>query len=214
VTRSARARPLPLLLALVAAVAISVPVLGVDPSPSADQSSPPSAEPSSSPRAAPTPSAPAAPASTAPRASEPPAPKPSKEPKPEKAAKPDKGAEVAVNLRGTVSVKTDGRWPEYWLTTGGKTYRLSAGPPWWWGANNPLAKAVGKTVTIGGGQAQGSGEVDVLTIDGTAIREAGRPPWAGGWKRVGPKHPGWAQWKVDKAHGGLGREGAPGQQTP
>jgi hypothetical protein len=77
-------------------------------------------------------------------------------------------------------------------------YQLEAGPTWWWGDANPLAAVVGKHVTITGEQAKGSTDVDVLAIDGTAIRAAGKPPWAGGWKVVGPKHPGWAQWKADK----------------
>jgi hypothetical protein len=205
-TRSLRVRPLPLLLALAIGAAISVPVLGADPSPS---SSPVAASPS------------AKPSSPAPAAT----PKATKEPKPDKAVKPERGPktpEVAITLRGTVAVKTDGRWPAYTLTSGGTTYELSAGPPWWWGASNPLAKSVGKTVTIAGEHATGSSEVDVLTIDGVAVRAAGRPPWAGGWKVVGEKHPGWAQWKADKMADkaanhpgrGLGRDGAPGQQAP
>ena len=96
---------------------------------------------------------------------------------------------------------------------------LSAGPKWWWGDASPLAGAVGKTVTIDGEQAEGSDEVDVLAIDGTAIRAAGKPPWAGGWKVVGERHPGWAQWKVDKVRPGprQGRRAGPaqeGRETP
>ena len=55
-------------------------------------------------------------------------------------------------------------------------------------------------VTIDGEQADGSDEVDVLAIDGKASRPG---PAAVGrrWKVVGPKHPGWAQWKVDKQAG-------------
>jgi hypothetical protein len=218
---------LPLLLALLVAAAISVPVFGADPSPSASPAGEsPSAEASTS-------TAPSAAASEAPAASQAPAatatpaatPKPTKEPKPDKAVKPERGPKtpkVAITLRGTVVATQDGRWPTYTLASGGTTYELSAGPPWWWGASNPLAKSIGKTVTIGGERVTGSGKVDVLTVDGVAVREAGRPPWAGGWKRVGEKHPGWAQWKADKMAdkavnhpgGGLGRGNAPGQQAP
>jgi hypothetical protein len=191
------------ILALLAAIAISVPVFGVDPSPSGSRGN-------GTPSGGPTASAPSA-ASQAPASASAPAPTPtrapqaSQEPKPDKSAKPERGPkdpntpDAPVTLRGTVAAIQGGRWPEYTLAAGGKTYRLSAGPRWWWAANNPLAKFVGKAVTIGGEQESGSDEVDVLTINGTAIREPGRPPWAGGWKRVGAKHPGWAQWKVDKA---------------
>jgi septal ring-binding cell division protein DamX len=213
VTRSLRGRPWPLALAVVVALAIAVPAFGADPSPSAsplDES--PSASVAPTGATSPAPAATKAPAAT---------PKPTKEPEPDKAVKPERGPKtpkVTVSLRGTVAAVTDGRWPAYTLTSGGKTYRLSAGPPWWWGEGNPLAKAAGKTVTIGGEQATGSDEIDVLTIDGVAIREPGRPPWAGGPKIVGDKHPGWAQWKADKWSDhpgrGLGRDDAPGQQTP
>jgi hypothetical protein len=90
---------------------------------------------------------------------------------------------------------------DFTLVVGITVYPLSVGPPWWWGDANPLAASVGKVVTIAGEQEEGSDEVDVLAIDGKTIREPGRPPWAGGWKAVGPKHPGWAQWKVDKQAG-------------
>ena len=199
-----------------------MPVLGADPSPSSSPlDASPSAAASQAPAASPAPAATPAP-TAAPKA------QPSKEPKPDKTAKPERGPkaakapEVPITLRGTVAVATDGRWPAYTLSSGGTTYELSAGPPWWWGASNPLAKAVGKSVTIGGERVAGSAEVDVLTIDGVAVREAGRPPWAGGWKDVGARHPGWAQWKADKMADkaanhpgrGLGRDDAPGQQQP
>lgn len=133
--------------------------------------------------------------------------------KPDKAGKPEKAhaPEHPVTLTGVVKAAS-GDEGGYTLTVGSTVYELSAGPKWWWGDNNPLAKHVGKTVKIDGEQAEGSTEVDVLAVDGAAIRAAGKPPWAGGWKVVGPKHPGWAQWKIDKVHGqGLGKNGAPGQ---
>jgi hypothetical protein len=105
--------------------------------------------------------------------------------------------EVAVTLKGTVAATTDADGGvTYTITADGKTQRLSAGPPWFWGDKNPLKAAVGKTVTISGEQS--GDEVDVLTIDGTAVREAGKPPWAGGPKVVGSAHPGWSQDKADR----------------
>ena len=225
-------RALAALAALAAVVLIALPVLGVDPSPS------PSAEvvdPSSGPSSAePSAEAPAseAPASEQPEpsaASEPEpvgSPEPAAEPeaneqggneeKPDKAAKPEKGPkaeEVPVTLTGTVG-KESGEDGDFTLTVGSHVYKLSAGPKWWWGDANPLAAAVGKTVTIAGEQEEGTSNVDVQAVDGTAIRAKGKPPWAGGWKVVGEKHPGWAQWKVDKLNsrgGGHGRDNAPGQ---
>ncbi|HEX5015234.1 MAG TPA: hypothetical protein VFV72_13870 [Candidatus Limnocylindrales bacterium] len=210
-------RALAAIAALVAVALVAMPALGVDPtrSPSTGtvpSAAPPSSEPSAQPKAA-----------------------GSVEPsggdedgnhgngqgqgngngngKPDKAGKPDKdhAPEHPVTLTGVVKAAS-GDEGGYTLTVGSTVYELSAGPKWWWGDNNPLAKHVGKTVKIDGEKAEGSTEIDVLAIDGTAIRAAGKPPWAGGWKVVGPKHPGWAQWKIDKVHGqGLGKEGAPGQ---
>ena len=82
---------------------------------------------------------------------------------------------------------------------GGTVYDLEAGPPWFWGEDHPLKGLVGKTVTIEGDQPEGSTTIDVRVADGKTLREPGKPPWAGGWKLQGEKHPGWAQWKVDKA---------------
>jgi hypothetical protein len=220
-------RALAALAALVAVVLVALPVLGVDPSPS------PSAEvvdPSSAPASV-EPTASGAPASAEPEPDPSSAPVQSAAPaaeteengqgngsggKPDKAAKPDKGPkapEHPVTLTGTVG-KESGEDGDYTLIVGIKVYKLSAGPNWWWGDAHPLAASVGKIVTIDGEQAEGSDEIDVLKIDRTAIRAAGKPPWAGGWKVVGEKHPGWAQWKVDKLNSrgaGHGRDSAPGQ---
>lgn len=226
-------RALAALAALAAVVLIALPVLGVDPSPSpsAEVADPSSAAESDAPSAEPAASEAPAPASAEPEPSSEPAPAGSAEPatgpdenedgdgdtqKPDKAAKPEKGPkapEHPVTLTGTVG-KESGENGDFTLTVGSHVYKLSAGPKWWWGDANPLAAAVGKTVTIEGEQEEGTSNVDVLAIDGTAIRAAGKPPWAGGWKVVGEKHPGWAQWKVDKLNsrgGGHGRDNAPGQ---
>ena len=122
------------LIVLLAVVAL--PTLAADPSASPELPSsaepeqsavaPPSAEPEES--AAPVESdasdesaEPAAPAA------EPEQGKPDKGPKEKK----DKVPEQSVTLQGTVSAGTDEDGdPTYELTSGGKTYQLEAGPPW------------------------------------------------------------------------------------
>ena len=139
-------------------------------------------------------------------------PSPSPAATPGKPEKPDKGPETAVSLKGTVqkTVDTDGR-PTYTMTVDGTTWTISAGPPWFWGDKNPLAAFVGKTVTVAG-TTRGDAEVDVETVDGKALREPGKPPWAGGPWVVGKTHPGWKDWMADgKPGNGHGRENAPGQ---
>jgi hypothetical protein len=44
-----------------------------------------------------------------------------------------------------------------------------------------------------------------------ALREPGKPPWAGGWKVVGEKHPGWSQEKADRFKAKFGDCFPPGQ---
>jgi hypothetical protein len=135
-------------------------------------------------------------AAAAPAASE----KPGKGPKAEKGPKADKVPEAPVTLQGTVGTRTDeDGGTVYTLTVNGTVYDLEVGPPWFWGDDHPLKALVGKSVTIEGDQAEGSTTVDVRVADGKTLREPGKPPWAGGWKVVGERHPGWAQWKVDKA---------------
>jgi hypothetical protein len=105
--------------------------------------------------------------------------------------------EVQVTLRGSVTATTNADGSvDYTMTANGKTLKLEAGPKWFWGDKNPLKAFVGKTVTIIGEQS--GDEVDVTSVDGTAIRAAGKPPWAGGWKVVGKTHPGWSQAKADR----------------
>jgi len=180
---STRRRMLLVGVALVAIFAIAIPVMGADPSPSGGP-----------------------PGQT----------KPDKSPnpnKPDKAAKAAKAPEVAVTVKGTVTKGTDeaGR-PSYSVTADGKTWQLSAGPSWYWGDKNPLNAYVGKSVSIVGSTHAGETELDVDTIDGKALREGGKPPWAGGPWVVGETHPGWKPWMADGKPGkGLGRENAPGQ---
>jgi hypothetical protein len=99
--------------------------------------------------------------------------------------------EHAITVHGAIqkTTESDGT-TAYTLTANGTTYRLSDGPAWWWGANDPLAAYVGKTVDVIGEVAEGSTDLGVQAIDGKALRAPGRPPWAGGPKVVGEKHPG------------------------
>jgi hypothetical protein len=104
-----------------------------------------------------------------------------------------------ITIRGSVTAATDADGNAvYRMTSGGTTYDLEAGPAWFHGDNHPLKAFAGKTVTIVGEIAEGSTEVSVDTVDGNALREGGKPPWAGGWKRVGEAHPGWSQEKADR----------------
>ena len=174
---------------IVLGLAVAIPVLAADPS--ASPNPPGQSKPDKSPN-------------------------PGQQKKAEKAAKQAKEAktpEVAVSVEGTVQQTTDGQGrPAYTLTAGGTTWELSAGPPWYWGDNNPLKAFVGKSVKIAGSSHEGSTELDVETVDGTAVRAAGKPPWAGGPWVVGESHPGWKPWMADgKPGNGLGRDGAPGQ---
>lgn len=117
--------------------------------------------------------------------------------KPDHAGPKDKAPKDPITVTGTVTKVTDQDGETvYELTSGGTTYTLDAGPAWFMGDDHPLASRVGHTVTIVGEVAAGATEVEVQTIDGTAVREGGKPPWAGGWKAVGEKHPGW---NADKA---------------
>lgn len=157
-------------VALVATLAVAVPVLG-----------------QAIPGTDPAPDAPAA----SPGASD----KPGHGPDPDRV----KAPRTPVTLTGRLGTREDedGR-PEYTLTVGGTVYVLHAGPAWWWGDKHPLADRVGDTVTVAGDRVDGTNHVGVRTIDGTAVREAGRPPWAGGWKAVGGRHPGWSAEKAQR----------------
>ena len=225
-------RHLPLVLVLLLAVGVPL-AIAADPSASPDASGSPGLE-SGSPEASdgvtsPEASAPesASPGPASPEATQAPSATPTPQPtaqpnatgQPDKGAKPDKekesekGPESAVTLTGTISESTNGKgWKTYTLTVGSTTYELSAGPPWFWGDKNPLAPYVGNSVQVSGTTHQGSTEVDVESVNGKAIREPGKPPWAGGPWVVGERHPGWKPWMLGGKHGrGHGRAQAPGR---
>lgn len=123
-----------------------------------------------------------------------------------------KVAKVPITIAGTVESSTDADGHAvYTLTDGGKTYTLEAGPRWFFGDAYPLKPYVGNSVTIEGEIAEGSSEVEVISVDGKALREPGKPPWAGGWKRVGSIHPGWSQEKADRMKAKFGDCFPPGQ---
>lgn len=128
-------------------------------------------------------------------AADPPAPT-EKPAKPEKAAKDPK---TPITVTGTVRVTTGaGGVAIYTLSSGGTTYQLDAGPAWFHGDKHPLKAFVGKSVKIDGTRRAGSTEIDVATVDGKALRASGKPPWAGGWKKVGEAHPGWTVEKAER----------------
>ena len=208
-------RPLrPLLLAIAIGALVAIPVLAVgprgaltSPSPSTDASAVPSTAPAST---APSTDAPTAAARATPsisaspdRTTQPTTPQAGGSGKPDK-DKSSKGQDgddeaPAVTVTGTLGTKTDADGDtEYTLTTGSTTLLLEAGPKWFYGDKHPLQPFVGKRVTVVGEQATGSNELEVRSVNGTLIRGDGKPPWAGGWKRVGKIHPGWSQEKWDR----------------
>lgn len=131
---------------------------------------------------------------------------------PGQANKPPKAEKTPITLTGTIATTTDadGRL-SFTLQSGGTTYFLSGGPPWFYGDNHPLNAYVGQSVTVVGAVAAGSTEVDVESVDGTPLRQPGKPPWAGGWKVVGESHPGWSQEKADRFKAKFGDCFPPGQ---
>ena len=125
----------------------------------------------------------------------------------------EKTPKAPITLTGTIqSAAGENGKTEYTLADGGKTYSLSAGPKWFFDeGKHPLDQYVGDSVTVEGEVAEGSTDVDVISINGTALREGGKPPWAGGWKVVGEKHPGWSQDKADRMKAKFGDCFPPGQ---
>jgi hypothetical protein len=107
--------------------------------------------------------------------------------------------EQPITVAGTMARSIDAEGETvYTLQSGTETYILEAGPWWYRSDDHPLGPYVGMDVSITGERPVGATEIDVLSIDGTVLREPGKPPWAGGWKRVGEPHPGWTQAKADR----------------
>jgi hypothetical protein len=176
-------------------VLVALPTFAADPSGSPDASASAAA---SAPAASAAPAEPGAPEpSDEPETQE----EPQRPPEPDKAPNAEKGPETEVTVTGTVGTRADADGEtEYTLTAGTTVLVLDGGPPWFYGDDHPLKPYVGKHVTITGSQRAGDTELDVATVDGKPIRAKGRPLWAGGWKRVGERHPGWSQEKWDRWH--------------
>jgi len=198
------------LLLMAASIALASdesPSPGVVPGGQPEATPTPAVEPAATPLAplaAPTPAATPTPAAK-------PAAKPAATPKPAKAPDADEGP--IQTLTGTLGTRTDADGDVEYVLNG---VELSVGPPWYWGTNNPLKGYVGKTVTVTGrmetdppstkanGKANDADgpEFEVYTVNGSKVRAEGKPPWAGGPKAVGERHPGYAGWsngKADKA---------------
>lgn len=182
-----------LLASIVAALAIAIPAFAASPTPAANPSG--QSQPAKTAESNET----AEPAETNEPAD---TNEPAETGKPDKAGKPAEAPEVAVTAHGTVKATMDAKGrSSYTLTDGAKTWDLSDGPPWFWGDKDPLKAFVGKTVAVAGTTETGGTEIDVEMVDGNAIRAPGKPPWAGGPKVVGPKHPGWKSSKDDTPGG-------------
>ena len=114
---------------------------------------------------------------------------------------------VVESLSGVVRQVEDADGDtEYELVTETGAVRLSVGPPWFWGDDHPLVPYVDSQAEVTGvtddGQpapqanervrdrADREPSFDVFTINGHQIRSPGRPPWAGGPRVVGERHPG------------------------
>ena len=211
------------LLAIVGAAAVVLAIAGAalaaDPSasPSGAPEASASSEATSTPAPTSSPASPAAqstPAPTPKAAATPVAPKTTETP--EAAETPDTEPAPAT-LKGVLTTGTDADGdPAYFIGT----TRIGVGPPWFWGDKNPLAPYVGKTVTLTGHMDQGKPastnpngkakaaegpEFEVYTVNGTTVRAPGKPPWAGGPKVVGEKHPGYKGWSQGQA----GKDKAP-----
>jgi hypothetical protein len=127
-------------------------------------------------------------------------------------AEKSKTPEVDVNVTGRIEKATDAEGETtYTVTVDGKTWQLDAGPSWFHGDTHPLDAFVGKEVAIAGTAHEGGDEVDVMSVDGQALRAAGKPAWAGGWKAVGERHPGWSAEKAQRMQEKFGDCFPPGQ---
>lgn len=125
--------------------------------------------------------------------------------------KADKAPGIEVTVSGTVEASTDADGKRvYTLDAGATTWTLKAGPRWFF-QTYPLETYVGDSVTIVGKHREGSTDLDVVSVNGTALREPGKPPWAGGWKRVGDRHPGWSAEKLQRHQERFGECFPPGQ---
>jgi len=111
-----------------------------------------------------------------------------------------------TELTGKLTIVTDADGDTEYVVG---TTRVSVGPPWFWGTNHPFKGLVDTTITVTGHMDDGTGpkkdkangttkvrvpEFEVYAVNGKTIREPGKPDWAGGPKKVGATHPGYAGW--------------------
>jgi hypothetical protein len=115
-------------------------------------------------------------------------------------------------LTGTIVavVDADGVSEYYLQLDDGSQLKLSVGPPWYWGSENPLAEYVNQVVEVQGYDKTGvpdeqaadiakkravaEASFDVRVIEDETLWTTFRPPWAGGPAVVGEVHPGFAGW--------------------
>ncbi len=205
------------LLAIVGAAAVVLAIAGA--ALAADPSASPSGSPeaSASSEATSTPAPTLSPASPAAQSTPAPTPKAAATPVAPKTTETPDTEPAPATLKGVLTTGTDADGdPAYFI---GAT-RIGVGPPWFWGDKNPLAPYVGKTVTLTGHMDEGKPastnpngkakaaegpEFEVYTVNGTTVRAPGKPPWAGGPKVVGEKHPGYKGWSQGQA----GKDKAP-----
>ena len=131
---------------------------------------------------------------------------------------PDDAAAPERTSSGQVLTVTDesGKTSYVLQLADGTQLALSFGPSWFWGPLNPLEALVGTTVEVTGNvaadgpdehasataqeRAADKPKFKVKAVDGTPLREQGKPPWAGGPKVVGAAHPGYEGWSKGQAN--------------
>jgi hypothetical protein len=122
-------------------------------------------------------------------------------------------AEARSTTGTIVAVEEDGR-TVYYLDPGdgSELIMLSHGPSWFWGELNPLDSLAGQEAEIGGQLRDGmpdehasdpkekaakAPKLKVQSINGE--KRKGKPAWAGGPKKVGESHTGYAGWSRGQA---------------
>jgi hypothetical protein len=131
-------------------------------------------------------------------------------------------------LTGTIVavVDADGASEYYLQVADGSRLKLSVGPPWYWGSDDPLAGYVDQVVEVQGYDKTGvpderaadiakeravaEASFDVRVIGDEVLWTTFRPPWAGGPGVVGEVHPGYAGWSRGQEASEAAQENAEG----
>lgn len=158
-----------------------------------------------------------------------------KQAKQAKQDKAQKAPETVITATGKLVITTIDDEKEYTLqdSAGKKLYYLEAGPKWFYTSTAyPLDKYANQNVTVVGvvegpkpaktpnpnanpnatkekddaAKRTDAPTLDVRSVNGVAIRAAGKPPWAGGPKNV-PNHPGSKGKGHDKSNNGKSENG-------